>query len=89
MSKLATKKCGEERNCVAVMDVKSAFLNGHARRPIVIEVPTEDPRSQLDGVGSLSGTRDAPMIGKDCLRGQIKLLRFEPLYVLSRDKRSK
>ena len=84
MSKLATKKCGEERNCVAVMDVKSAFLYGSARRSIIIEVPTEDPRSQLDGVlaklvGSLCGTRDAPLIGQDCLRGQIKLLRFEPI----------
>ena len=50
VSKLATNKCGEERNCVAVMDVKSAFLYGRARRPIIIEVTTEDPRSQLDGV---------------------------------------
>ena len=82
MSKLATNKCGEERNCVAVMDVKSAFLYGRARRPIIIEVHTEDPRSQLDGVlaklvGSLLGTRDAPMIGRDCLRGQIKLFHHE------------
>ena len=50
VSELATNKCGEERNCVAVMDVKSAFLYGRVRRPIIIEVHTEDPRSQLDGV---------------------------------------
>ena len=70
MSKLATNKCGEERNRVGVMDVKSTFLYGRARRRIFIEVPTEDPRSQLDGVlaqlvGSLYGTRDAPLIWQD------------------------
>ena len=65
--KFATNMCGEERKCVGVMDVKSVFLHGRARRHIFIEVPMEDPRSQLDGVlakvvGSLCGTRDVPMI---------------------------
>ena len=46
-----------------------------------VEVFIEDPRSQLDGVlakvvGSLCGTRDAPMIWQDCLRCQVKLLGF-------------
>ena len=50
VTKLATNKCGEERTCVGLMDVKSAFLYGRAQRPIFIEVPTEDPRTQLDGV---------------------------------------
>ena len=81
VSKRATNKCSEERECVGAMDVKNAFLYGRARRPIFIEVPAEDPRSQLDGVlaklvGSLYGTRDAPLIWQDCLRGQMKLLRF-------------
>ena len=62
--------------------LKSAFFFGRARRPIFIEVPTEDPRSQLDGVlaklvRSLYGTRDAPLIWQDCLRCQMKLLGFK------------
>ena len=62
VSKLATNKRGEERKCVGVMNAKSAS--------IIIEVPTENPRSQLDEVlaklvGSLQGTRDAPMIWQD------------------------
>ena len=65
-----------------VMDVKSAFLSLRARRLIFIEVPTADPRSQLDGalatlVGSLYGPRDAPLIGQDRLRCQMKLLGFK------------
>ena len=79
VSKFATNKCGEERKCVEVMDVKSAFRNGRARRPVFIEVPTKDPSSQLDGVlthvvGSSYGTRDSPKICQDCLRRQMKLL---------------
>ena len=69
------------RSSVAVMDVKSAFLYGPARRPIFVDVPAEDPRSQEEGmlaklVGSLSGTRDAPLIWQDCLRNEMKRLGF-------------
>ena len=51
--------------------MKSAFSYGRARRPIFIEVPTEDPGSKLHGVsakvvGSLCGTRDTPMMRQDC-----------------------
>ena len=79
VSKLATNMCDEERKCVGVMDVKSAFLNGRARRLIIIEVSTEDPGSKLHGVlakvvRSLYGTRDAPKIWQDCLRCQMKVL---------------
>ena len=65
------------------MDVKSAFLiYGRARRSIFIDVPTEDPWSQLDGVfaklvGSLYGTRDAPLVWQDWLRRPMKLLGFK------------
>ena len=60
----------------------SAFSYGRARRPIFIEVPAKDPRSQLDGVlakvaGSLYGTRDAPVIWQDCLRCQMKVLGYK------------
>ena len=60
----------------------SAFLFGRARRPIFIEVPTADPRNQLDGVlttlvGSLYGPRDAPLIWQDRLRCRMKLLGFK------------
>ena len=63
--------------------MKSAFLRyGRPRRPIFIEVPAEDPRSQLDGVlaklvGSLYGTRDAPLVWQEWLRRQMKLLGFK------------
>ena len=49
-----------------VIDVKSAFLYGKARRRIYIELPTRDPQSGGDVVGmldkSMYGTRDAPII---------------------------
>ena len=50
--------------------------------PFLFEVPTEDPRSQLEGalaklVGSLYGTRDAPLIWQDCLRCEMKSLGFK------------
>ena len=58
------------------------FFHGRARRHVFVKVPIEHPRSQLDGVlakvvGSLCGTRDAPMIWQDCLRCQVKLLGFK------------
>ena len=58
----------------------SFFLRG--RRPIFIEVPTGDARSQLDGVlttlvGSLYGPRDAPLIWQDRLRCRMTLLGFK------------
>ena len=63
------------------VNVKSAFLYGRARRPIFIDVPAEDPRSQEEGmlaklIGSLYGTRDAPLIWQDCLRNEMKRLGF-------------
>ena len=67
VSTLATNTCDEARRCVGVVEVKSAFSHGPTRRPNFIKVPTEDPGSKLHGVsakvvGSLCGTRDAPMI---------------------------
>ena len=47
LSKLAGNTCGEERKCVRVMDVKSAFFFGRVRRPINIQVSREDRRSRL------------------------------------------
>ena len=81
VSKLATYSHGEARSSVAFVDVKSAFLYGRARRPFFIEVPAEDPRSQEEGmlaklIGSLYGTRDAPLIWQDCLRNEMKRLGF-------------
>ena len=63
------------------MDVKSAFLYGRARRPIFIDVPQEDPRSQEEGmlvklIESSYVTRDAHKIWEDCLLNEMKLLRF-------------
>ena len=85
VSKLATTTCGEERKCARVMDVTSVLLYGRFRRPILHRGSLrEDPRRQLDGVlakkvESLYGTRDAPMIWQDCLRGQMKLLGFKKI----------
>ena len=50
-----------------VLDVKRAFLYGHARRRIYIKLPPEDRRGRFGEVvgrllRSMYGTRDAPMI---------------------------
>jgi len=49
-----------------VIDVKSAFLYGEARRSIYIELPSQDPYSGGEWVGllvkAMYGTRDAPLI---------------------------
>ena len=87
----------DERSCGGVMDVISAFLFGRVRRPIFIEVPTADPRSQLHAVlttlvGSLCGPRDAPLIWQDRLRCADQIVGIQritscPMQVLSGDKR--
>ena len=63
------------------MDIKTAFLNGHARRRIYIEIPQEDPRSTNRGMvallkRALYGTQDASMIWQDELRNVMVTLFF-------------
>ena len=56
----------DESFVVKIIDVKSAFLYGNARRKIYIELPEQDEWSGGDVVGFLKkamyGTRDAPLI---------------------------
>ena len=57
---------GSEMNVIKVIDIKSAFLYGQARRNLFIELPDRDPQSGSCFVGRLKkamyGTRDAPLI---------------------------
>ena len=46
----------KQSKCVAVMDVKSAFLYGRAPRPIFIEVPAEDSKEPFGrSAGKIGG----------------------------------
>ena len=82
ISKLATVSPGREKMSLAILDIKSAFLYGKARRKIAIELPPEDPRRDSGAnVGLLNkstyGTRDAPMIWQDHLRGVLTAMGFK------------
>ena len=63
-----------------VLDVKRAFLYGKARRDIYIKLPPEDPKYGTGVVGklerSLYGTRDAPQIWQDELKGTMEQLGY-------------
>ena len=65
-----------------VLDVKRAFLYGQARRDIYLKLPNEDPCSAGGKmVGklerSLYGTRDAPHIWQEELRGTMEAIGFK------------
>ena len=57
---------GSDVDVICIIDVKSAFLYGKARRKVYIELPSQDERSGGPWVGLLDkdmyGTRDAPLI---------------------------
>ena len=80
--KLAMLYAAEERKMrkLMVLDVKSAFLYGAARRKIFIELPTADPKSGGNTVGelvkALYGTRDAPQIWQHEVRKTLKAMGF-------------
>ena len=69
-----------------LLDVKKAFLYGHIRRNVYIELPDEDPMSKSgELVGKLDkamyGTRDAPAMWQEHLEGTFKEARFTPSKV--------
>ena len=68
-----------------VLDVKSAFLYGAARRRIYIELPSADPQSGGNVVGmlvkALYGTRDAPQIWQHEVRRTLKSIGFRQSVV--------
>ena len=73
---------GTEKMSLAILDIKSAFLYGKARRKIAIELPPEDPRRDSGAnVGllnkSMYGTRDALMIWQDHFRGVLTAMGFK------------
>ena len=67
-------------NSMMIVDVKSAFLYGAARRTIYIEFPEQDPMSGGNVVGklvkSMYGTRDAPLIWGAMVDSTIEELGF-------------
>ena len=90
LSRLATRRGpgdrrGGQRHAM-VMDVKGAFLYGHARRRIYIELPETDPAAK-DGsmVGiierALYGTRDAPQLWQEHARMTLLGLGFRESVV--------
>ena len=61
------------KRSIMLADVKTAFLNGDARRSLYVELPPEDPLSASGRyVGKLEralyGTRDSPVSWQDHLR---------------------
>ena len=64
-----------------ILDIKTAFLYGDSRRPLYMELPSEDPLAASGEfvaklVRSLYGTRDAPQIWQDHLRRSLQNLGF-------------
>ena len=63
-----------------VLDVKRAFLYGHARRRIYLKLPKEDPRYGQGVMGrllrSMYGTRDAPQIWQGEVRAAMTSIGF-------------
>ena len=56
VSKLATNMCGEERKRVGVMDVKSAFWYGRARRHFFYRLSHSRPQEPIGrSVGKIRG----------------------------------
>ena len=64
-----------------VIDVKGAFLYGKTKRNVYIWLPSEDPNSKLGLLGKLDkamyGTRDAPQVWQEEVRGTMKSLEFK------------
>ena len=63
------------------MDVKRAFLYGRARRDIYLKLPKEDENGCNGHVlgkleRSLYGTRDAPQIWQDEVRGNLEQMGY-------------
>ena len=70
------------KRSIMLVDVKTAFLYGDARRSLYVELPLEDPLSASGPyVGKLEramyGTRDAPMIWQDHLREPLPDMKFK------------
>ena len=67
---------------VMIMDVKCAFLYGHIKRKVYIELPPQDPKfgdGNLVGrlIKSMYGTRDAPQIWQEVVNETMTALGFE------------
>ena len=81
MLSLLAKRAFEEENIGGmVIDVKGAFLYGKTKRNVYIWLPSEDPNSKLGLMGKLDkamyGTRDAPQVWQEEVRGTMKSLGF-------------
>ena len=63
-----------------IIDVKGAFLYGRTKRRVYIWLPKEDPKSEEGYMGRLEkamyGTRDAPQVWQEEVRGTMEELGF-------------
>ena len=81
LSLLAKRAFDEEDIGGMVIDVQGAFLYGKTKRNVYIWLPSEDPNSKLGLMGKLDkamyGTRDAPQVWQEEVRGTMKSLGFK------------
>ena len=79
----ATTRCENgARRSIMLADVKTASLNGDARRSVHVELPPDDPLSASGRYVSkleraMKGTRDAPMVWQDHLGKTLLEMKFK------------
>ena len=86
-SRAATRSRGGRQRILMVLDVKTAFLYGQAKRNLFIELPEHDPHfGKGDYVGqlrrSLYGTRDAPQCWGEEIGATLRELGFRESSVV-------